>query len=78
MTLMNAFILVGITAMFVVFAAVLAWGEHQTRHLNRDFSQKPTTRGELRELVMAQTKLPERRDGEKSVMGSIEREKADG
>jgi hypothetical protein len=35
MPITNILFLGGIIAAFAVFAAVLAWGEYQTRHLNR-------------------------------------------
>ena len=40
MTTISALIVTGITAAFVFFAVLLAWGEHQTRGLNRVFAQK--------------------------------------
>jgi len=75
MTVINIFVLVGITATFVVFAVVLAWGEYQTRHLKRDVGQKPEKRCEARELNRIKSNSPARTDGEKSVVGIIERER---
>jgi hypothetical protein len=40
MTLTDAVILSGIIAAFALFAAVLTWGEYQTRGLNRNLPQK--------------------------------------
>ncbi len=34
-------VLTGICSAFVVFAAVLAWGEHLTRNIGRDRGRKP-------------------------------------
>ena len=36
MTLTDAIILFGIVTAFALFAALLAWGEYQTRDLNRN------------------------------------------
>jgi hypothetical protein len=42
MTLIDAVIVSGIVAAFVLFTVVLAWGEYQTRGLSRDVGQKPS------------------------------------
>ena len=75
MPLMNILVLMGITTMFVVFAAVLAWGDHQTRHLTRNFGQTPARRWKAGEPVMPQIQFPEARGGEKLVVASTKREK---
>jgi hypothetical protein len=40
MTLTDTVILSGIVAAFALFAALLAWGEYQTRDLNRNLPRK--------------------------------------
>ena len=42
MPLTTILVVTGIVCMFVLFAVVLAWGEYQTRHLDRD-RHKPET-----------------------------------
>jgi len=39
MPILDALVLSLIIALFVAFAVVLAWGEYQTRNLNRDIRQ---------------------------------------
>jgi hypothetical protein len=39
MPITDAFIIVAIAAAFVIFGAVLAWAEYQTRHLPRPVQQ---------------------------------------
>jgi hypothetical protein len=53
MTLTDAVILSGIVTAFALFAALLAWGEYQTRDLNRNLRQK---RGGSDELTLTQTR----------------------
>ena len=36
MPITTIFIVAGMILMFIVFAATLAWGEYQTRHIGRD------------------------------------------
>lgn len=53
MTFTDVLILSGIVTAFVLFAALLAWGEYQTRDLNRNL---PQARGEADELRLTQTR----------------------
>jgi hypothetical protein len=76
MTLTNTFILCGIIAAFTIFAVVLAWGEHQTRHLNRDGKEKLTKRGGPDEPFTAQTRLPAREEGNTIVAANSQRREA--
>lgn len=76
MTLTDTVILSGIIAAFTLFAMVLAWGEYQTRSLNRNLGQKPADRSGANEPSHgAQSKLPAQRDERKVVAeNTLERE----
>lgn len=41
MSITDIVFLCGICGGFVVFATILAWGDHQTRNMSRDRTQKP-------------------------------------
>lgn len=57
MTLTDAFFLAAIIAAFTLFAVALAWGDYQTRGLDRNLRQKP---GGMDEPNPAQSKpLPQ-------------------
>jgi hypothetical protein len=46
----SIFIIAGIILMFVVFAAALAWGEYQTRHIGRSRRQQSATSATVHSL----------------------------
>ena len=53
MPIANMLILSGIVLAFVFFAAVLAWGDYQTRHLSRDAGQRARASAQIHSLKQA-------------------------
>jgi hypothetical protein len=75
MTLTDALVLSAIITAFTLFAVVLAWGDHQTRGLNRNLGQKPQRRSEGNESIVVQSTLAAQWDDGKAVAEStFERE----
>jgi hypothetical protein len=70
MTLTDAVILFGIIAAFTIFAMVLAWGEHQTRGVNRNLGLKPEKPSGVNE-PLAQNQLPAQGDEGATLIASI-------
>jgi hypothetical protein len=53
MPIANMLILTGIVLAFVFFAAILAWGDYQTRLVNRDLGQEARASAQIRSLKQA-------------------------
>ena len=70
MTFTGALLITGITAAFIFFALVLAWGEYQTRGLNQNVVPKPARQSPKKEQVVVQSRPPARGNDEKLAAGA--------
>jgi hypothetical protein len=70
MPITNEFILAGIILGFVVFAAVLAWGEYQTRHLIRHVPRRIGKIDETRAPTMSEIKTARQTAEQRALIAS--------